>query len=185
MHFALGIAPQSRLSQRVAGRYDFRYPALRPEDVQLALHKLLGETLIVSMDRSGHSPWQGSLRALDDVVYLKRGVVPFWLILALLGLWAMLHIGMTLAALRRKRWAATLGGFEFFRFGAAYREEVSTLEHSRFEQCLSLADIPGMVGVLHGDLEVVEPSFIGLSEVPARQDGVFVFDRHRAARYSS
>ncbi len=183
IHYALEIAPLARSNRTFTTVYnELKYPALRPEDLQLALHKLLGETLIVVMDRGGQSPWQGSLRGLDDVVHLKRGVVPFWMILTLLGLWAGLHIGMTLAALWKKRWAATLGGFELFRLGAAYQEEVNALEHPRFERSLSLAHIPGMVGVLPGDLEDAEPSFIGLSEVPAQQDGVFVFDRHQAAR---
>lgn len=183
IHFALGIGPEANTTiPKGLSVPKINYPALRPEDLQLALHKLLGEALIASMDRGGQSAWKGSLRGLDEVVYLKPGVVSFWPILALLGLWAALHIGMTLAALWKKRWAATLGGFELFRLGAAYQEELNSLEHDQFQQSSSLTQIPGMVGVLPGTMKDVEPSFIGLSEVAAHQDGVFVLDRHQANR---
>jgi hypothetical protein len=82
--------------------------------------------------------------------------------------------------LGRKRWAAKLDGFEMFRFGAQYRDEVNAFRADRFEKCEGLNDMPGMVGWLGGEVDGGKEGFVGLSNGTADQNGVFVFERARA-----
>lgn len=87
---ALPPSPNSRaLSFDNSNTY---YPALTPSDPQPAIHKLLGEAVIATMDRGSQAPWIGTLYGVDAVTYLRPGIIPWQYVLAILSLWTAILV---------------------------------------------------------------------------------------------
>lgn len=61
--------------------------------------------------------------------------------------------------------------------------EVSRFNAQRFEACKALEDIPGLVGVLPGDVQGGDTGFVGLSESRADVNGLYTYHRTKAARH--
>ncbi|KAL8947360.1 MAG: hypothetical protein Q9222_006351 [Ikaeria aurantiellina] len=151
-----------------------QYPTLSPERMRLAMYKLFGEAAI-SMMASGPEIFKGNLSGLDPANDLVPGVVPWQIVLALLGLWTIITVLPSCWTLLERRWAAILDGFEMFRLGAEWRGAVLRLEGREFIECDALRDVPGMVGDM--EPESVR-GFVGLSSTVARaQDRKYVHDR--------
>ncbi|KPI37107.1 uncharacterized protein AB675_3703 [Cyphellophora attinorum] len=181
---AIGL-PAAR-SPWVYGLNFARYPALAPENVVYSLYRLLGQTVIVPMGARSQEPWEGDLYVLETVRWLRPGPVSWKIVLALLTIWTTITVSLSIWTLFTKRWAPTLGGFELFRLGAEYTNEVHRFQDRRFEGCtMALRDIPGMIGAMPGDKLGAEESFIGLSENVASRDGRYVFDRGQAGLHRS
>jgi hypothetical protein len=160
-----------------------RYLTLKPANVTFALYRLLGQSVVATMGGGSQDPYEAELYLLDSARWLKPGPVPWQLVLALLALWATIVMGLSLWTLTTKRWAPTLSGFELFRFGAQYTEEINQCRSHRFEACDELTDVPGMVGVLPGGAAEGLHGFIGLSRVRAKKNSTYTFDRKQAARH--
>ena len=164
-----------------------RYPALSPHDMMLSLYRLYGHTLITTLGAHSEEPRTSpDLFVLESARWLKPGPVPWQLVLGLLAIWAIAVASLSAYTLFTRRWAPILNGFELFRFGAQYGEQVNDFRTGRFETCDELNNIPGMVGVLAGTgtdakARAASEGFIGLSEREARSDGRFVYDRRKAA----
>jgi hypothetical protein len=158
--------------------------ALMPENVTYSLYRLLGQSVISSMGAGSQDPWQGDLVLLEDTRWLKPGPVSYKPVLALFALWAAMTVAMSLWTMWHRRWAPALGGFDLFRFGAPYAEEIQDRFAGRsFEHCGgALADLPGMVGVLPGGEVDGTKGFIGLSENVADSRGEFVWTRAKAGK---
>ena len=177
----LPVAPSQR-GRGFDGSATF-YPALTPDDMQLAIHKLLGEAVIATMDRGSQEPWKGDLYGVDPVRYLKRGVVPWPVAFAMLALWAIILVLGSIWTIFHKRWGPTLDGFAFFKFGAQYTDQINRFESMEFQHCEPLRHIPGMVGALPGADSSSSYGFIGLSESKAGEDSGYVFDPEDASPY--
>lgn len=188
VHRAIGSDEWSAWSQGKSG--GLPYPPLTTENLTLGLYKLLGESVIALMSNGGGPPFASSdIYKLAPAKYLRSGVVPWQFVLCLLALWA---ISTSIAALYAvsfggRRWAPTLSGFELFKFGAQYRDEIHQFQNLEFEQCSEpLKAIPGMIGVLQGGTATNTPNltFIGLSKNVAHQRGGArrILDRQKAAR---
>lgn len=161
-----------------------RYLALTPQNATLSLYRLLGHSVIVGMGAKSQEAWEGELFLLDPARWLKQGPIPWQIVLGLLGLWAIVTSGLSVWTLFTKRWAPTMSGFELFRFGAQYQEEVNQFSSGSFGGCEVLEIIPGMVGTLPGgSVTGTTSGFIGLSEMQADPNGRYVHDRRRAAAY--
>jgi hypothetical protein len=165
------------------------YPTLTPQNLTLAMYKLLGESVISLMGEGGVYPWTSStIHGLKPAKYLRRGAVPWQLVLAILAVWAALMSVSALWALLfiGPRWAPSLSGFELFKFGAQYQAEINQLETVDFKSCIqSLGAIPGMVGILPGKGKVANDlGFIGLSHTVAeRSRGAgYTLDRENALK---
>ena len=165
------------------------YPTLTPENLTLAIYKLLGESVISVMGDGGVDPWTSpTIHAIEPAKYIRSGAVPWQLVLSLLAVWAMsTSLSAIFAALLvGPRWAPTLNGFELFKFGAQYQEEVHRFEAVDFRECTgSLSAIPGMIGTLPG-CELDGSSnlgFVGLSNnvAPRRRGVAYTLDRPKAA----
>jgi hypothetical protein len=144
-------------------------PQLTAAAVQHAVYKLLGETVVALVADMNLFPWYGDLYTLCPTKYLVTGVVSWKIVLALLALWAsMICFGaIWLLVFAGPRWAPTLNGFEMFKFGAQYGEEVSQFRTAEPGGCMDVLDhVLGMVGLLLGNGlgEDVRLGFIGLSE---------------------
>ncbi|KAL8712836.1 MAG: hypothetical protein Q9220_003044 [cf. Caloplaca sp. 1 TL-2023] len=151
-----------------------QYPTLSPERMKLAMYKLFGEAAI-SMMASGPAVFKGNLSGLDPANDLIPGVVPWQLVLTLLGMWTVITVLPNCWTLFQRRWAAILDGFEMFRLGAEWRGAVLQLEEREFIDCDALRDVPGMVGDMES--ESVR-GFVGLSSTVAKaQDRMYVHDR--------
>lgn len=188
VHKAIGSTMLPRADDKF-GAYIY-YPTLTTENLTLAMYKLLGESVIALMGEGGVNPSSSTtLYALTPAKYLRSGAVPWQLVLALLALWA---ISTSLSALLAvifagPRWAPTLSGFELFKFGAQYQDEVHQFETVDFQRCTrSLTAIPGMIGILPGigTAGADNVCFIGLSETVAdkRSEVKYTLDRDRAAK---
>lgn len=153
---------------------NMQYPILTPERMNLALYKLFGEVAIRVM-ASGPEPWRGELNGLEPTNHIQKGVVPWQFALSFLLLWTIVTVLPNLWVLRERRWAETLGGFEWFRFGAAWTDKVDEFEGNGFLECTVLQRIPGMVG----DMEPGKKNgFIGLSRTSAKCQGrIYVHKR--------
>lgn len=166
------------------------YPTLTPENLTLAMYKLLGESVISVMGEGGVMPWTSpSIHATKPAKYIRPGAVPWQLVLSLLAVWAIsTSLGaISTALLVGPRWAPTLNGFELFKFGAQYQEEVHQLEAVDFRECTgSLSAIPGMIGILPG-CEKDGPSdlrFVGLSNdvSPRLREVTYTLNRRKATK---
>lgn len=163
------------------------YKALRPKDLQVAIYKLLGESVISMMDEGGLTPWYGELRELEGNRYIVRGIVPWPYALAFLSIWALIVCAGALwtLVLAEPRWATSLGGFEMFKFGASYSDEMEDLTDVDFRACNDvLQRIPGMVGMLSGTGALGDTKrnigFVGLSENVASKSCDYTFRRKEA-----
>lgn len=176
IHEAIGSTPLNSTSRTL------QYPALEPHHLQQAMYKLLGESLIALMDEGGIEPWTGNLYVMQPTRWLVPGIVPWQLVLFLLGLWALAtsSAALWMMCIAGPRWAPSLSGFELFKFGAAYPGPVNEMESVDLQDCLApLGKIPGMVGLLttkdqafptaqHNTTQINEEHFIGLSETSVR-----------------
>lgn len=158
------------------------FNALTPANFGTSMYKLLGEAVIAAMGSQGQPPWQGNLLAYDPVKYLSTSVIPWQLVLALLAVWTVFTLSITIPITFTKRWAPSLQSFEFFRFGAQYAEVVSGFESTRFEHCDELERLPGLVGVVSGGSAMSQLHFLGLSEVEEPGNAVYTFDRDKARK---
>lgn len=192
-HFAIGLLPYLNKSEEDfdspqsvydASRreYDVSFPALTPVNLTNAMYKLLGESVIALMGPGTHNSSYGDLYALKPVKYLKSGSVDWQIVLALLSLWTMLFLSASIWMAFQRRWASSLSGFEFFKFGAQYPVEVNNFSSSCFEQCTPLSNIPGMVGSLSVKIIDGDEGFIGLSNRKATMNGTFVYDREKSRK---
>ena len=185
-HFAIGLLPYSdenpMSTETIPSELDVTFPPLTPTDFTNAMYKLLGESVIALMGPGTHNSSFGDLNGLKPIKYLKPGTVSWRIVLALLSLWAFFFIAASIWMAFHRRWASSLGGFEFFKFGAQYSLEVNRFSSTEFEECASLRDIPGMVGSLSGEEVNGEEGFIGLSHRAARKDGMFVHHRAQAGK---
>jgi hypothetical protein len=179
----LGILPYS--AEPVKGNEGIAVPtihrALRPEDLQVAILKLLGEVVISYMDSGGQDVWKGDLYRLKPVKYLRPGIIPWKLVLGLLVLWTMLTVPASVWMLFTRRWATTLNGFELFKFGARNAREVNDFKGTQFAECESLRTIPGMVGMVPGMAPASSYGLIGLSECRANPKARYTFNQMEAA----
>jgi hypothetical protein len=159
--------------------------ALTPANLTYTLYRLLGQSIIASMGAGSQDPWQGDLVLLEDTRGLKPGPVSYKPVLVLLTLWTVITVGMSLWTMFHRRWAPALSGFELFRFGAPYEEEIQERLTGRgFEDCGgALNGLPGMVGVLPGGELDGTKGFLGLSESPADSRGEFVWKRSDAGKF--
>lgn len=193
MHLAIGSLPYTNRSEAdpqdpadAVFVMQAIYPALTPQNLTLALYKLLGESMIAMMGPGAQDPWEGDLYTLATTYYLRPGVVPWKVVLVLLVIWALIMVSTSTWMAFTRRWAPSLVGFEFFKFGAEYGMEVHAFDDRRFERCGPLKEIPGMVGNLprEGSMQdrVGSEGFVGLSKNVATWKGRFVFDRERAGK---
>lgn len=182
-HQALGMLPYQK---EVLDRPENVTPAhmlhkaLEPQQLQTAMLKLLGEGLIVLMDRGGHAMWKDGLYGFERVKYLEPGIVPWQWAFGLLALWAFLTVAASTLMLSTKRWAPTLNGFEMFKFGARHFDEVNRFQGTQFRECDSLRTVPGMVGVISGKASASSYRLIGLSTYPADPQARYVLDNLEA-----
>jgi hypothetical protein len=139
--------------------------ALTRANFRTSMYKLLGEAVIAAMGSQGQNPWQGNLLAYDSVKYLSTRVIPWRLVLALLAVWTVFTLSITIPIPFTKRWAPSLQSFEYFRFGALYSDVVGGFESTRFERCDELERLPGLLGVVSGGSAMSQLHFLGLSEV--------------------
>jgi hypothetical protein len=185
MHRAIGstVLPRSGFAYPL-------YPTLTPENLTLAMYKLLGESVIGLMGEGGVNPWiSPTIKVLAPSKYIRPGAVPWQFVLTLLAIWAISTSCSALFAIIHSgpRWAPTLSGFELFKFGAQFRDEVHQLESVDYDRCTSLMTMPGMVGVLPGRGTLGSEShlgFIGLSDVVAdKREGIrYTLNRRKAAK---
>ena len=157
IHLAAGIPSYQNKSCETHECYSFlvpngraAYPALTPENVTLAAYKLLGEAVIAMMGPGCQEPWLGDLYAFETIYWLRPGPVPWQLVLVLLATWTLLVVSASILTLFTKRWTLALSGFDFFRFGAQFSDQVNSFSSRRFDWCDALHVMPGMVGVMEG-----------------------------------
>jgi hypothetical protein len=180
LHQALGIAPYSSPN---ASTYlgEMTHRALRPEDLQKGMLKLLGAAVVTSMDQGWQDSWFGNLYGLKKVKYLEPFVFPWKGALGLLVVWTLLTVPASVWMLFTRRWAPTLDGFEMFKFGARHVKEVNQFQGTQFGECESLRTIPGMVGIASGVAPASSYGLIGLSERRANPNTCYTFDAMEAA----
>ena len=70
--------------------------------MQLAIHKLLGEAVISTMDRGSQEPWNRSLYGIEPVTYLRPGVIPLQYVFAMLALWTTIVVSGSIWTLFHK-----------------------------------------------------------------------------------
>lgn len=128
-----------------------QYPAISPERMALAMHKLFGEVAIALM-ATGPGNWTNpALKGLDPITDIVPGVMPYQLVMALLALWTLLTVLPQLlfpSSLFGRRWASVLDGFAMFRFGVEWRGAVRELRGRDLASpdASSLSQVPGIVG---------------------------------------
>lgn len=128
-----------------------QYPAISPERMALAMHKLFGEVAIALM-ATGPGNWTDpALKGLDPITDIVPGVMPYQLVMALLALWTLLTALPQLlfpSSFFGRRWASVLDGFAMFRFGVEWRGAVHELRGRDLasQDASSLCQVPGMVG---------------------------------------
>lgn len=154
---------------------------LRPDDLQVAILKLLSEDVISYMDLGGQDMWKGNLYRLKPVKYLRPGIIPWKWVLGLLVLWTTLTVPASVCMLFTRRWATTLSGFELYKFGARNAMEVNDFQGTQFWECESLRTIPGMVGMVPGMAPASSYGLVGLSECRANPKARYTFDQMKAA----
>ncbi|KAI0405676.1 hypothetical protein F4802DRAFT_166924 [Xylaria palmicola] len=99
-------------------------PSITPERMTLAMYKLFGETAAAMM-AIGPGNWTSSdLKGLDPTNDMIPGVIPWQLILVLLGLWTVLSTIPPLLTFSQARWAQTIEAYAVRRFGANWRGAV-------------------------------------------------------------
>ncbi|KAI9786109.1 MAG: hypothetical protein M1839_007519 [Geoglossum umbratile] len=158
------------------GSTTIRYPALTPRRFQVAVYKLIGEVAIAMM-ALGTGEWTGGLKGLEPADDLVAGMVSWIPIVVLLAVWMTITSTPTLFLFFKSRWASTLDGFEMFKLGAQWRDEVHEIRDRDFQHCSSLSKAPGMIG----DMENKSPrGFIGLSRNVAVTKREYVYDRDAA-----
>ncbi|TGJ79636.1 hypothetical protein E0Z10_g9134 [Xylaria hypoxylon] len=97
-------------------------PSITPERMTLAMYKLFGETAAAMM-AMGSGNWTSSdLKGLDPANDMIPGVVPWQLVLVLLGVWAVLTTLPQLLTFSQARWSQTLEAYAVKRFGANWRD---------------------------------------------------------------
>lgn len=130
-----------------------QYPAISPERMAFAMHKLFGEVAIALM-ATGPGNWTDpALKGLDPIADIVPGVLPYQLVMMLLALWTLLTVLPQLlfpGSFFGRRWASVLDGFAMFRFGVKWRGAVHELRgrHLASQDATSLCQVPGMVGNL-------------------------------------
>ncbi|KAK2595695.1 hypothetical protein N8I77_013720 [Diaporthe amygdali] len=168
-----------------------QYPAISPERMALAMHKLFGEVAIALM-AGGPGNWTDpALKGLDPITDIVPGVLPYQLVIILLALWTLLTIlpqFLAPSSFFGRRWASVLDGFAMFRFGAEWRGVVHELRGGDLasQDTTSLCHVPGMVG----DLEPRRareagrtsraPGFVGLSRNRADVSPNRLYTYHKA-----
>ncbi|KAF2266969.1 hypothetical protein CC78DRAFT_577502 [Lojkania enalia] len=123
------------------------------KDLQLAVYKLLGESVIQLMREGAVNPWHGSLYTFETRIYLTKGVVSWKIVLALLVLWVLLVSSgaVWIVCPAGPRWVPSLNRFEMFKFGAQHVDEAHEFLDLDFQWCEStLYRVPRMVGMLPG-----------------------------------
>ena len=168
-HFALGILPVwNNIDLNAFTDINVAFPALTPANLTTAMYKVLGESVIALMGPGMHIPTYGDLYGLTPVKYLKPGVIPWEPVFILLSVWAALIVSTSVWMACYRRWATSLNAFEFFKFGAQYTNDVNNFSSTKFEECERLRKIPGMVGILSGEISDRKEGLIGLSNERAR-----------------
>ncbi|KAI3397721.1 hypothetical protein diail_10490 [Diaporthe ilicicola] len=168
-----------------------QYPAISPERMALAMHKLFGEVAIALM-AAGPGNWTDpALKGLDPITDISPGVLPYTLVMALLGLWTLLTVLPQLlipSSFFGRRWASVLDGFAMFRFGAEWRGEVHELRCGDLssQDTTSLCHVPGMVGDMaprrsrEAGGASQAPGFVGLSRHRADKSANRLYTYHKA-----
>ncbi|KAK5048064.1 hypothetical protein LTR84_006254 [Exophiala bonariae] len=180
LHDVIGSLPIPRDPEYSTWR---SYHSLTPKDLQLAMCKLLGESVITMMDEGGINPSYGELRSLRSATYLVAGAVSWIYVLTLLCLWACIMCAGAAWMLffAGRRWAKTLDGLEMFKFGAQLADEVSEFKSLELKgPNNALKNVPGMVGILPGGSSrgaTEDLGFIGLSENRVSQKLHYTLDR--------
>lgn len=105
-----------------------------------------------------------------------------------MSLWAILVSSGALWLLISAKpwWAPALDGFEMFKFGAEYGEQIHDFKSKQLQDCGdALNNIPGMIGVLPGlvlgKTTIRNKGYIGLSENTADVNIEYTSDRRVAA----
>ncbi|GAW13567.1 hypothetical protein ANO14919_029540 [Xylariales sp. No.14919] len=121
-NLATGGVP--RISQVGDSQYAkaLQIPSITPERMTLAMYKLFGETASAMM-AIGPGNWtSGDLKGLDPANDMIAGVVPWQLVLVLLGTWAVLTTLPQLLTFSQARWSQTLEAYAIRRFGSNWRD---------------------------------------------------------------
>ncbi|KAK6341450.1 hypothetical protein TWF696_008524 [Orbilia brochopaga] len=101
-----------------------------------------------------------------EAMVLTRGVVPPEYVLAMLSVWALSIMILSLAYQFRRRWTETLDGYTLFRFGVDRPEDVvPAMLAAEFDSAATLERLPGMVGDLEPSRAV---GYIGLVRGPVQ-----------------
>lgn len=190
MHIPMSGRSHLENSSESSG-FVIQYPAISPQRMALAMHKLFGEVAIALM-ATGPGNWTDpALKGLDPITDIFPGVLPYQLIMALLALWMLLTVlpqVLLPSSLFGRRWASVLDGFAMFRFGAEWRGAVYGLRGGDLtsHETTSLCNVPGMVG----DLEPCSaqeaggtsqhPGFVGLSRYKADTGPNRLYSYHKA-----
>jgi hypothetical protein len=90
---------------------------LTPRDLQLAMCRLLGNSVIAEMDEGGSESFYGDLYSMKQTRYITAGVVSWIYVVVLLGTWTALTSSgaFWLLFFAGPRWASSLNGFEMQR----------------------------------------------------------------------
>lgn len=119
-------------------------PMIDPMGMRLAIFKLVGE-LAIAMTGPGAESYTGTLTGLSEVTILCSGILPWQLILMLLMTWTVLFVSATCLFFWDERYVPTLGAFQFFRFGAEWRDELYDEPMvAEFTHSYSLSQIPSV-----------------------------------------
>jgi hypothetical protein len=117
-------------------------PAISPQRMRRAILKLVGEMALAMMG-PGPEPFVGQLTGVKPTYDLVPGVISWKIELALLILWALL-ITISVGFFIIKRGSiAPLEGYQMFKFGAEWSDEMRDCAHGDFRHCQELATMPG------------------------------------------
>lgn len=148
-----GSKTTAQNSSTESSGFMLQYPAISPERMALAMHKLFGEVAIALMAAGPGSWTDPALRGLDPITDIVPGVLPYQLVMALLALWALLTVLPQLlfpASFFGRHWASVLDGFATFRFGVEWRGAVRELRGRDLasQDATSFCQVPDMAGDL-------------------------------------
>jgi hypothetical protein len=138
-----------------------RMPAISPERMRHAIFKLVAE-LAVSMTGPAPHTHKAELLGYSELTILRRGVVPWQIVLSLLLVWDMLFTAATCLFFTNTRFAPSLGAYQLFKFGAEWHHEMTDSMKSDFVDAKLLEEIPTS-HELQGKAEKGHYGFVGVT----------------------
>ncbi|KAJ9606789.1 hypothetical protein H2200_008798 [Cladophialophora chaetospira] len=152
-HANVATGGKATLARYIAGRNDsavhnnslslpyFQMTAIDPARMRVAILKMIGEVAIAMMG-TGPEPFTAGLSTVSQAAILRPGIISWKLILPLLVLWTVLFVGLISVYGFRSRFAATLNGYQLFRFGALWGQELRGTPLTNFTDLDLLSQIP-------------------------------------------